>query len=93
MPLLTTTHRQCVYTLVPTPTPYREAIKLVDLEGFTYREASRVLGIPMGTVMSRLSRGRIRLRGLFEATPSVDKQAMIEAERSRSTSRAEGATA
>lgn len=72
---------------------YRAAIELVDLEGFTYGEASQALGIPMGTVMSRLSRGRIRLRSLFEATPSVGKQAVTEAERSRSTSRAEGAAA
>ena len=34
----------------------------VDIEGFTYAETARALGIPLGTVMSRVSRGRRRLR-------------------------------
>ncbi len=37
---------------------YRRAVQLVDLEGLTYREAATRLGIPVGTVMSRLHRGR-----------------------------------
>jgi RNA polymerase sigma-70 factor (ECF subfamily) len=44
------------------PLPFREAIVLVDLEGLSYREAADVLGCPIGTVMSRLSRGRTQLR-------------------------------
>lgn len=44
------------------PFVFREAIILVDLEGFRYKEAARVLGCPIGTVMSRLSRGRHFLR-------------------------------
>lgn len=44
------------------PLPFREAIVLVDLEGFSYREAAEVLGCPIGTVMSRLARGRALLR-------------------------------
>jgi len=35
---------------------------LIAVEDFSYREAARVLGLPIGTVMSRLSRGREHLR-------------------------------
>jgi RNA polymerase sigma-70 factor (ECF subfamily) len=44
------------------PLVFREAVILTDLEGLTYRETSDVLGCPIGTVMSRLSRGRFLLR-------------------------------
>ena len=40
----------------------REVVLLVALEDMSYADVSRALGIPMGTVMSRLSRGRERLR-------------------------------
>jgi RNA polymerase sigma-70 factor (ECF subfamily) len=40
----------------------REVLLLVALEDMSYADVSRALGIPMGTVMSRLSRGRERLR-------------------------------
>ncbi len=46
-----------------TPDVYREAIVLVDVEGFSYKEAAETLQVPIGTVMSRLSRGRQYLRG------------------------------
>ena len=39
---------------------------LVGLEGLTYAEASLVLDVPVGTVMSRLCRGRERLRELLD---------------------------
>jgi RNA polymerase sigma-70 factor (ECF subfamily) len=44
------------------PPSFREAIVLADLEGLSYREVAEVLGCPIGTVMSRLSRGRAMLR-------------------------------
>jgi RNA polymerase sigma-70 factor (ECF subfamily) len=44
------------------PLMFREAVVLVDLEGLSYREAAEVLGCPVGTVMSRLFRGRALLR-------------------------------
>ena len=40
----------------------REVLVLVAVEGLLYREAATVLGLPAGTVMSRLSRGRAQLR-------------------------------
>lgn len=43
------------------PAAYKEALLLVDLEGFTYREAAEILGTLTGTVMSRLHRARRHL--------------------------------
>ena len=40
---------------------HREIIELVDINGFRYAEAARILGVPEGTVMSRLSRARLAL--------------------------------
>jgi RNA polymerase sigma-70 factor (ECF subfamily) len=44
------------------PQPYQDVILLCDVEGLTYREAALALSIPIGTVMSRLHRGRAQLR-------------------------------
>jgi RNA polymerase sigma factor (sigma-70 family) len=44
------------------PVEYREVIVLHDLEGLAYKEIASVANIPMGTVMSRLSRARDRLQ-------------------------------
>ena len=44
------------------PEPFRTLVLLVDVEGLTYREAAEALNVPVGTVMSRLSRGRGLLR-------------------------------
>ena len=51
--------------LLRLPEEQREVLLLVGLEQMTYEEAAGVLGIPMGTVMSRLSRARERLRALL----------------------------
>ena len=47
------------------PEEQREVVLLVGLEQMTYEETAAALGIPVGTVMSRLSRGRERLRVLL----------------------------
>lgn len=45
------------------PVEYREVCYMIDVEGFSYEEASEQLDIPIGTVMSRLHRGRNFLQG------------------------------
>jgi RNA polymerase sigma-70 factor, ECF subfamily len=46
------------YKLDALPETFRAVLKLVDLDELTYREAANELGVPVGTVMSRLHRGR-----------------------------------
>lgn len=48
------------------PVEFRDTVRLVDLEGYAYLEAAEALGVPKGTVMSRLYRGRRRLRERLE---------------------------
>jgi RNA polymerase sigma-70 factor (ECF subfamily) len=48
------------------PVEQREILLLISLEDMSYADIARTLGIPMGTVMSRLSRGRERLRALLD---------------------------
>ena len=48
------------------PEHQRVVLLLVCIENFSYAEVARVLGIPLGTVMSRLARGRERLRALTQ---------------------------
>ena len=48
------------------PIEQKEILLLVALEDMAYADVAKALGIPIGTVMSRLSRGRERLRGLME---------------------------
>jgi RNA polymerase sigma-70 factor (ECF subfamily) len=53
---------QILAALGKIPPDYRAVVLVVDVEEFSYKEASGILGIPIGTVMSRLSRGRKLLR-------------------------------
>lgn len=54
--------RDIMAALDALPAEQRAVVLLVGVEDLSYEEAARVLGIPIGTVMSRLSRGREKLR-------------------------------
>jgi RNA polymerase sigma-70 factor (ECF subfamily) len=48
--------------LAEIPEEFRMAVYLADVEGFSYKEIAEIVGVPSGTVMSRLHRGRKQLR-------------------------------
>ncbi|MEX2615398.1 MAG: sigma-70 family RNA polymerase sigma factor [Alphaproteobacteria bacterium] len=58
--------RDITAALAALPEEQRSVILLVGLEGLTYAEAASVADVPVGTVMSRLARGRERLREIME---------------------------
>ena len=51
------------------PEEQRAALLLVALEDMSYAQLARVLNVPLGTVMSRLARARVRLQDLMEGAP------------------------
>jgi RNA polymerase sigma-70 factor, ECF subfamily len=55
-------HRDLLRTFSGLPEEQRSVLFLIGVEDLSYEEAARVLAVPIGTVMSRLSRGRERLR-------------------------------
>lgn len=57
--------RDMVRALGELPATQREVVLLVGVEGMSYSDVSKVLDVPIGTVMSRLSRGRDSLRRLM----------------------------
>lgn len=56
------------------PTAQREVLLLVALEDLSYDETARVLGIPIGTVMSRLARAREKLRASMDGKSGTKLQ-------------------
>lgn len=65
--------RDLQQALARLPADYREVLLLIAVEELRYSEIAEVLNIPVGTVMSRLSRGRERLRALMngETAPNL----------------------
>ena len=57
-------YRDFLRAFATLPAEQRSVLLLVAVEDLSYEEAAQVLGVPIGTVMSRLSRGRERLRRL-----------------------------
>ncbi len=70
--------RDLASALARVPDEQRAVLLLVGLEQFTYDEAARILEIPIGTVMSRLSRGRERLRGLLGGEATVTSLKLVK---------------
>jgi RNA polymerase sigma factor (sigma-70 family) len=66
--------------LAALPLQFREVLILRELEDLSYREIASVVGVPVGTVMSRLARGRAMLR----RSPSVQALAGVSTERKQS---------
>lgn len=60
------------------PDNYRIALTLVDLEGFSYSETAVIMEVPVGTVMSRLSRGRSQLAKLLKESGSTSARPAAE---------------
>ena len=78
------TDSDIVEALEELPDQYRTAVLLADIEGFAYKEIAEILDIPIGTVMSRLHRGRKKLqqqlyefgrdRGLVDDTDDINDE-------------------
>ena len=68
---------QCVTAAIAAlPLPYREVIVLREIEELSYQEIARVTSLPIGTVMSRLSRARVKLMAAIAADPAYRGQSV-----------------
>jgi RNA polymerase sigma-70 factor (ECF subfamily) len=56
------TDGEVIHAVDSLPANYRAVVLLADVEEFDYKEIARILNVPIGTVMSRLSRARQQLR-------------------------------
>ena len=54
------------------PDTLRETLVLSEMEGLSYKEIGKIAGVPIGTVMSRLARGRMQLQALLMETDQPD---------------------
>lgn len=60
--------------LMQLPEPFRETVVLRELEDLSYREIALATGVPVGTVMSRLARGRAMLAAVLHNAQDHDRQ-------------------
>jgi RNA polymerase sigma-70 factor (ECF subfamily) len=72
--------------------PYREAIVLREINDLSYREIAHVLGVPVGTVMSRLARARSMLRQAWIAQPENADPSRAAESSTLAASRAQGSS-
>jgi RNA polymerase sigma-70 factor, ECF subfamily len=72
--------RELEQSLSRLPGEQREVILLVGLEGMSYETAANILGVPVGTVRSRLSRGRDVLRRLMGLPEKAERAAAAPSE-------------
>ena len=63
--------------LAQLPEEQRQVLLLVGLEEMTYQDVAASLGIPLGTVMSRLARGRERLRQVLNGQPKAARLSIV----------------
>jgi RNA polymerase sigma-70 factor (ECF subfamily) len=61
--------------LAQVPDDFAVAVELHDIDGFKYHEIAEIVGVPIGTVMSRISRGRRLLAGALLVNRSVEARA------------------
>jgi RNA polymerase sigma-70 factor, ECF subfamily len=69
--------------LAALPDPQRRVLLLIGVDGLRYEEAAETLGVPVGTVRSRLARGRIALHRLTDANRIVRRTAAAGERRGR----------
>ena len=67
-------HRDLLRAFAALPEEQRSVVLLIGVEDLSYQQAARVLGVPIGTVMSRLSRGRERLRHYMNGDANGDRR-------------------
>ncbi|MDH5326730.1 MAG: RNA polymerase sigma factor [Gammaproteobacteria bacterium] len=65
--------RKVQSALTQLPLEQRQIITLIDLEGFSYSEVAEIVGVPIGTVMSRVCRARNKLKVVFETMDITSK--------------------
>jgi RNA polymerase sigma-70 factor (ECF subfamily) len=65
--------------LASLPESYRSAVQLVDVQSLSYREAADRLGVPVGTIMSRLHRGRKLLAAELGDAPAATPEQAVQA--------------